>query len=145
MKIIKSEYELINYCRKLNMSTAFVPTLGSLHDGHEALFTKAKEYGDFLIASLFINPLQFNNANDLLSYPKDLEKDISIFEQNNVDLLYIPKEKEIITPRIKNIDSGSQGKILEGKFRPGHFNGVLTIGQDSSMDIPIILATLLPK
>ncbi len=127
MKIIKSEYELINYCRKLNMSTAFVPTMGSLHEGHEALFAKAKEYGDFLIASLFINPLQFNNANDLLSYPKDLEKDISIFEQNNVDLLYIPKEKEIITPKIKNIDSGSQGKILEGKFRPGHFNGVLTI------------------
>tara|TARA_Y100000996_G_scaffold190727_1_gene149151 strand:+ start:562 stop:1350 length:789 start_codon:yes stop_codon:yes gene_type:complete len=109
------------------MSTAFVPTMGSLHEGHEALFAKAKEYGDFLIASLFINPLQFNNANDLLSYPKDLEKDISIFEQNNVDLLYIPKEKEIITPKIKNIDSGSQGKILEGKFRPGHFNGVLTI------------------
>ena len=127
MKIIKSENELINYCRKLNITTSFVPTMGSLHEGHVKLLEKAKGYGDFLITSLFINPLQFNNNNDLSSYPKNLEKDIRIFEQNNVDLLYIPNEKEIINPKIKNIDSGQQGKILEGKFRPGHFNGVLTI------------------
>ena len=127
MKIIKSENELINYCRKLNITTSFVPTMGSLHEGHVKLFEKAKQYSDFLITSLFINPLQFNNTADLASYPKNLEKDISIFEQNNVDLLYIPNEKEIINSKIKNIDSGQHGKILEGKFRPGHFNGVLTI------------------
>ena len=127
MKIIKSENELINYCRKLNITTSFVPTMGSLHEGHVKLFEKAKQYGDFLITSLFINPLQFNNTTDLSSYPKNLEKDISIFEQNNVDLLYIPNEKEIINSKIKNIDSGQHGEILEGKFRPGHFNGVLTI------------------
>ena len=127
MKIIKSENELINYCRKLNITTSFVPTMGSLHEGHVKLFEKAKQYSDFLITSLFINPLQFNNTADLASYPKNLEKDISIFEQNNVDLLYIPNEKEIINSKIKNIDSGQNGKILEGKFRPGHFNGVLTI------------------
>lgn len=127
MKIIKSENELINYCGKLNITTSFVPTMGSLHEGHVKLFKKAKQYGDFLITSLFVNPLQFNKTADLLSYPKNIEKDISIFEQNNVDLLYIPDEKEIINSKIKNIDSGQNGKILEGKFRPGHFNGVLTI------------------
>ena len=127
MKIIKSENELINYCRKLNITTSFVPTMGSLHEGHVKLLKKAKQYSDFLITSLFVNPLQFNSTTDLSSYPKNLENDISIFEQNNVDLLYIPNEKEIINSKIKNIDSGEHGKILEGKFRPGHFNGVLTI------------------
>ena len=127
MKIIKSENELINYCRKLNITTSFVPTMGSLHEGHVKLFEKAKQYGNFLITSLFVNPLQFNNTTDLSNYPKNLEKDISIFDQNNVDLLYIPNEKEIINSKIKNIDSGQHGEILEGKFRPGHFNGVLTI------------------
>ena len=127
MKIIKSENELIEYCRNLNMTTSFVPTMGSLHKGHERLIEDARQYGDYIIASLFINPLQFNNASDLSNYPKDLEKDINIFEKNNVDLLYIPEEKEIISPKIKNIDSGPQGMILEGKFRPGHFDGVLTI------------------
>ena len=127
MKIIKSENELINYCKKSNIATSFVPTMGSLHEGHVKLLEKAKQYSDFLITSLFVNPLQFNSPTDLSSYPKNLENDISIFEQNNVDLLYIPNEKEIINSNIKNIDSGHHGKILEGKFRPGHFNGVLTI------------------
>lgn len=127
MKIIKSENEIINYCRNLNKTTSFVPTMGSLHNGHVRLFEEAKQYGDFLITSLFINPLQFNNSEDLSRYPKNLDKDIRIFEQNNVDLIYIPEEKEILGPELTKVDSGPQGKILEGKFRPGHFDGVLTI------------------
>tara|TARA_B100001094_G_C18007773_1_gene708524 strand:+ start:76 stop:918 length:843 start_codon:yes stop_codon:yes gene_type:complete len=127
MKIIKSENEIIKYCRSLNKSTAFVPTMGSLHGGHIRLMVEAKKHSDFLIASLFINPLQFNNQSDLLNYPKNLEKDIKIFKRNNVDLLFIPERKDIIGPKLKNINSGPQGKILEGKFRPGHFDGVLTI------------------
>ena len=127
MKIIKSENEIINYCRNLNKTTSFVPTMGSLHNGHVRLFEEAKQYGDFLITSLFINPLQFNNSEDLSSYPKNLDKDIRILEQNNVDLIYIPEEKEILGSELTKIDSGPQGKILEGKFRPGHFDGVLTI------------------
>ena len=90
MKIIKSENELINYCRKLNITTSFVPTMGSLHEGHVKLFEKAKQYGDFLITSLFINPLQFNNTTDLSSYPKNLEKDISIFEPVSYTHLTLP-------------------------------------------------------
>ena len=76
MKIIKSENELIDYCRNLKMTTSFVPTMGSLHKGHERLIKDARQYGDYIIASLFINPLQFNSASDLSNYPKDLEKDI---------------------------------------------------------------------
>ena len=127
MKIIKSEKEITKYCSNLNASTSFVATMGSLHQGHVKLMDEAKKYSDILIASLFINPLQFNNPNDLSRYPKNLENDIKIFEKNNVDLLYIPEEKDIISPSLKNINSGFQGKILEGKFRPGHFDGVLTI------------------
>jgi len=127
MKIIKSENEIINYCRNLNKTTSFVPTMGSLHNGHVRLFEEAKQYGDFLITSLFVNPLQFNNSEDLSRYPKNLDKDIKIFEQNNVDLIYIPEEKDILGPELTKVDSGPQGKILEGKFRPGHFDGVLTI------------------
>ena len=127
MKIIKSEKEITKYCSNLNTSTSFVATMGSLHQGHVKLMDEAKKYSDILIASLFVNPLQFNNPNDLSNYPKNLENDIKIFEKNNVDLLYIPEEKDIISPRLKNINSGFQGKILEGKFRPGHFDGVLTI------------------
>jgi len=127
MKIIKSENEIINYCRNLNKTTSFVPTMGSLHNGHVRLFEEAKQYGDFLITSLFVNPLQFNNLEDLSRYPKNLDKDIRIFEQNNVDLIYMPEEKDILGPELTKFDSGPQGKILEGKFRPGHFDGVLTI------------------
>ena len=127
MKIIKSQKEITQYCNKINIPTSFVPTMGALHKGHERLLKEARKRCDFLIASLFINPLQFNNPNDLLNYPKNLQLDIETFEKNNVDLLYIPDQKEIINSDLKKVDSGQGGKILEGKFRPGHFDGVLTI------------------
>ena len=127
MKIIKSQKEIIKYCNNLKTTTSFVPTMGSLHKGHESLLKEARKKCDFLISSLFINPLQFNNPDDLFNYPKNLQLDIEIFEKNYVDLLYIPEQKEIINSDLKKIDSGPGGKILEGEFRPGHFDGVLTI------------------
>ena len=127
MKIIRSEKEMINHCNELKFQTSFIPTMGSLHEGHIKLLAEGKKYSNYLISSLFINPLQFNNPKDLVNYPKNYEKDISIFEKFGVDLLYIPNEKEILNSNIKKINSGRQGKILEGKYRPGHFDGVLTI------------------
>ena len=127
MKIIRSQNEIINYCNELKLKTSFVPTLGSLHDGHIRLFEEGKKYGNYLISSLFINPLQFNNQEDLANYPKSYNEDIKIFEKYGVDLLYFPDEREIINSNLKKINSGHQGKILEGKYRPGHFDGVLTI------------------
>ena len=127
MKIIRSEKEIINHCNELKFRTSFIPTMGSLHKGHIKLLAEGKKYSNYLISSLFINPLQFNNQKDLVNYPKNYEEDISIFEKFGVDLLYIPNEKEILNSNIKKINSGWQGKILEGKYRPGHFDGVLTI------------------
>ena len=127
MKIIRSEKEIINHCNELKFRTSFIPTMGSLHKGHIKLLAEGKKYSNYLISSLFINPLQFNNQKDLVNYPKNYEEDISIFEKFGVDLLYIPNEKEILNSNIKKINSGWQGKILEGKYRPGHFDGVLTV------------------
>ena len=127
MKIIRSQNEIISYCNELKLKTSFVPTMGSLHDGHIRLFEEGKKYGNYLISSLFINPLQFNNQEDLANYPKSYNEDINIFEKYGVDLLYFPDEREIINSNLKKINSGHQGKILEGKYRPGHFDGVLTI------------------
>ena len=127
MKIIRSENEMISYCNDLKLKTSFVPTMGSLHDGHIRLLEEGKKYGNYLISSLFINPLQFNNQEDLANYPKNYNEDLKIFEKYGVDLVYYPKEKEILNSNLKKINSASQGKILEGKYRPGHFDGVLTI------------------
>ncbi len=127
MKIIRSQNEIMSYCNELKLKTSFVPTMGSLHDGHIRLLEEGKKYGNYLISSLFINPLQFNNQEDLANYPKNYDEDIKIFEKYDVDLLYFPDEKEIINSNLKKINSGNQGKILEGKHRPGHFDGVLTI------------------
>ena len=127
MKIIRSEKEMISHCKELKSQTSFVPTMGSLHDGHIKLLEEGKKYSNYLISSLFINPLQFNNPQDLVNYPKNYEKDISVFEKFGVDLLYLPNEKDILKSNLKNINSGDKGRILEGKYRPGHFDGVLTI------------------
>ena len=127
MKIIRSEKEMISHCNELKSRTSFIPTMGSLHDGHIKLLVEGKKYSNYLISSLFINPLQFNNQKDLVNYPKNYENDISIFEKSGVDLLYFPNENEILNSNLKKINSGLNGKILEGKYRPGHFDGVLTI------------------
>ena len=127
MKIIRSQNEIISYCNELKSKTSFVPTMGSLHNGHIRLLEEGKKYSNYLISSLFINPLQFNNQEDLANYPKNYNEDIKIFKKYGVDLLYFPDEKEIINSNLKKIKSGHQGKILEGKYRPGHFDGVLTI------------------
>tara|TARA_Y100001954_G_C15771261_1_gene584538 strand:- start:867 stop:1706 length:840 start_codon:yes stop_codon:yes gene_type:complete len=127
MKIIRSEKEMIRHCNELKSRTSFIPTMGSLHDGHVKLLVEGKKYSNYLISSLFINPLQFNNQKDLVNYPKNYENDISIFEKSGVDLLYFPNENEILNSNLKKINSGLNGKILEGKYRPGHFDGVLTI------------------
>ncbi|GIR16114.1 MAG: hypothetical protein CM15mP29_1020 [Alphaproteobacteria bacterium] len=94
MKIIRSENEIISYCNDLKLKTSFVPTMGSLHNGHIRLLEEGKKYGNYLISSLFINPLQFNNPEDLANYPKNFNEDLKIFEKYGVDLVYYPKEKK---------------------------------------------------
>ena len=104
---------------------AFVPTMGNLHEGHLNLIKAAKLESCFVIVSIFINPLQFNNANDLINYPKSIEADIKLLEAAGCDLAFIPEET--ILNDIDSIQASEQSNVLCGKSRPGHFDGVLTI------------------
>ena len=106
----------------------FVPTMGSLHDGHISLIKKSFKLSNKTIVSIFVNPTQFNNKKDYLSYPKDLRGDITLLKKLKVDFLYIPKEKDIYSyKRKKEIILKKENNILCAKFRKGHFEGVIDV------------------
>ena len=106
----------------------FIPTMGSLHKGHLSLIENAKTHGLKTIVSIFVNPKQFNDSSDFEKYPRDLEKDFKILNQLDVDFLFTPNEDYIYGDNLVNIiSSGNIGKEYEGKSRPGHFDGVLTV------------------
>jgi len=113
------------------MSIGFVPTMGALHDGHLALVSQAVAENDSCIVSIFVNPTQFNNATDLEKYPRDLSHDAAMLERAGCKILFAPMSDEIYTEtEIKarfEFDFGGLDKVMEGKFRPGHFNGVVQI------------------
>ena len=127
MIIVESIEAIKKICKSSDDGRVIVPTMGALHEGHVALLDKAREF-DQVIATLFINPLQFNNLDDLTSYPIAMEDDIDIFDKNGVDVLFMPSKEGILNQeQIKTINAGPAGDIWEGSFRPGHFDGVLTI------------------
>ena len=111
-----------------NNDTCLVPTMGALHDGHISLIRKAKKTGLKTVVSIFINKLQFNDENDFLNYPRDIENDKKILENLDVDFLFLPDE-DVIYPKsgFENLYAGEIGKKYEGLSRPGHFDGVLTV------------------
>lgn len=111
------------------MKIGFVPTMGALHDGHISLVKQAKEMCDSVIVSIFVNPTQFNNPSDLEKYPRTLEKDIALLVQTDVDFVFAPNAEEIYPPDYKPpvINLGILDKVMEGKFRPGHFHGVVEV------------------
>jgi pantoate--beta-alanine ligase len=133
MIIFKHSSELNNYLEKFAKSSkfiGFVPTMGALHDGHLSLLTKSKEFSQLTVCSIFVNPVQFNNPEDFRKYPKTIEKDILLLEEHGCDILFIPTEKEIYpdeSSKKKYYNLGHLEKILEGKYRPGHFQGVSLI------------------
>ncbi len=110
-------------------SIGFVPTMGALHAGHLELMQKAKKENDILVASIFVNPIQFNNPEDLKKYPRTPGQDKKLLEDIGCDLVFIPQEKEMYPEGevIKEYDFGELTNVMEGKFRPGHFNGVAVI------------------
>ena len=113
---------------KRDRSIGFIPTMGALHDGHLSLVRAAKEKCDFVIVSIFVNPTQFDNPNDLANYPRDIDVDIKKLSDSGVDLLFIPSEQEIYPmPDRRIFDFGSMDKVMEGIHRPGHFNGVAQV------------------
>lgn len=121
--------------RALDMSraegkrVALVPTMGYLHEGHLTLIDHAKRYGDVVVMSLFVNPIQFGPKEDLATYPRDFKRDEALARERGVDLLFAPPADEMYPggrPAVTVVASELSRK-LEGHFRPGHFEGVLTV------------------
>ena len=99
--------------------------MGALHEGHLDLVRRARRECDRVIVSIFVNPLQFNNSEDLQRYPRMPEKDSELLEQEGIDFLYLPEDNSFYeAPAIVKIDFGTAGNLLEGAMRPGHFSGV---------------------
>lgn len=106
----------------------FVPTMGNLHDGHAALAKKSVKENKSTVVSIFVNPTQFNNANDFENYPKTLEQDVKLLKSLGVDVLFTPSAKEMYPNGFAHkISRNSETRILCDAFRPGHFDGVLTV------------------
>jgi pantoate--beta-alanine ligase len=120
MKIFTSASEIDGGC-------TFVPTMGALHAGHAELFKLAKSKSDFVVASIFVNPLQFDDVQDLANYPRTLDRDIEIAAESGVTHLWLPTQDEIYPSEVKSLSAGELGKIYEGANRTGHFDGVVTV------------------
>lgn len=108
----------------------FVPTMGALHTGHISLLNTAKKASGVLVCSIFVNPTQFNDPKDFEKYPVTLEEDIQLVYNAGVDILFLPTTKELYptgTGKLGQYDLGGLEKILEGQFRPGHFQGVCQV------------------
>lgn len=114
--------------RSNSETTAFVPTLGNLHDGHLSLVRKAREVADRVVVSIFINPTQFDKAEDLAAYPRTLENDLKLLKQEKIDLVFLPEADEMYPEgSAARVEVNGISDILEGDSRPGHFSGVATI------------------
>jgi pantoate--beta-alanine ligase len=120
MKIVTSSTELADGC-------TFVPTMGALHAGHASLFKIAREKSDFVVASIFVNPLQFEDSDDLAKYPSTPERDVEIAAGAGVTHLWLPKYEEIYPEGFSRLTAGPLGDIYEGANRAGHFDGVVTV------------------
>ena len=131
MNIIEKAKDLQSEIIKIKASgkrVGFVPTMGALHLGHISLVNQAKKDVDIVVVSLFVNPNQFNNPDDLKRYPRTLEKDIELLKSACCDILFYPSVEEIYPePDNRIFDFGYIDKCMEGKFRPGHFNGVAQV------------------
>ncbi len=128
MLIIKKKdilQETVSKLRESNSTIGFVPTMGALHKGHISLIDKCKKENNICIASIFVNPAQFNNKNDLLNYPRTEENDIKMLKAHNCDIVFMPAVKEMYPENDMQVfDFGRLGELMEGKHRPGHFIGV---------------------
>ena len=135
MKVLKSKKTLIDYVerqREMGKKIGFAPTMGALHEGHLSLYKAAKKENDEVISSIFVNPTQFNNPDDFQKYPKTLEKDLELLEKAGVDAVYVPNVEEMYPDGLnsKKYDFEGLENEMEGKYRPGHFDGVGTIVEE---------------
>ena len=127
MKILLNNIDL-NEALFGNSNIGFVPTMGSLHDGHISLIKKSLKLSNKTIVSIFVNPKQFNNKEDYKKYPRNIKKDLKILKKLKVDFVYLPKIKDIYKAKNKiKIKLNKQDKILCAKYRKGHFEGVIDV------------------
>lgn len=132
MKIFKTISELqteIQEQRKAGKRLGFVPTMGALHEGHLSLLLEAQQENDLVIASIYVNPTQFNDPSDLEKYPRPIEKDIKALESLSCDYLFLPTTAEIYPENLRSPDLDLEGldRYMEGAHRPGHFAGVVQV------------------
>lgn len=136
IKILRNRNELSDYIikiKKKGLSVGFAPTMGALHQGHLSLYETAKKENDVVVSSIFVNPTQFNNPEDLEKYPRTIESDIALLEQTqNVDAVYIPQVEDLYPNGLdrKTYDFDGLEREMEGKSRPGHFDGVGTVVEE---------------
>ena len=128
MQIIHSLEKFRKECATLNRSLGLVPTMGAIHDGHLALIKQASAENKSIVVTIFVNPKQFSENEDFDDYPRPIHSDIKSLEVENVDLVFIPSTEEMYpSNHSTHVSVGEIAKILEGKSRPNHFQGVSTI------------------
>jgi pantoate--beta-alanine ligase len=134
MQIISTKIELtrqVAACVRQRKTIGFVPTMGALHEGHASLIRRACSENEVCFVSVFVNPTQFNNAEDLLKYPRDLEKDAELLASLGVHFVFAPTPEEMYSKEEMEqsfaFDFNGLDEVMEGKMRPGHFNGVVQV------------------
>ncbi|WP_373834658.1 pantoate--beta-alanine ligase, partial [Bacteroides heparinolyticus] len=131
MKLVTTIQELeklLALYRSLKNNIGLVPTMGALHEGHASLVRKSVGENRVTVVSIFVNPTQFNDKNDLLKYPRTLEADIALLETCGADIVFAPTINEVYPEEdTRTFSYPPLDQVMEGKFRPGHFNGVCQI------------------
>lgn len=133
MEVVHTQTELqaILQAYRQNQDTiGFVPTMGALHAGHLALVKASREQASRTVVSIFVNPVQFNDPQDFALYPRTLDEDLQLLEAHRADVVFVPEEKEIYpegTAHLETYDLGPLESVLEGAYRPGHFQGVARV------------------
>jgi len=119
----------ISELKSLGKKIGFVPTMGALHIGHASLMKRSIGENDITVVSIFVNPRQFNNPEDLAKYPRTIETDIKFVEKTGVDIVFIPEEEDVypIDFLVPEVDLGRLEVLMEGRMRPGHFDGVVQV------------------
>lgn len=129
----KTFTDFIERQKEMGKKIGFAPTMGALHAGHLSLYEKARAENDLVVASIFVNPTQFNNASDLENYPRTTERDLKLLEHTgDVDAVYLPETDDLYPDGLqsKKYDFGGLENEMEGKSRPGHFDGVGTVVEE---------------
>ena len=134
MQIITKKSDLqavVQACKQENKTIGLVPTMGALHEGHASLVRRAVEDNDVCFVSVFVNPTQFNNKEDLAKYPRNIERDAALLKSIGADYVFAPTPEEMYSTEEMNttfeFDFAGLDQVMEGKMRPGHFNGVVQV------------------